>query len=59
MYINNVLSLYLSTKKRVNRLLPPEIVSFVNYPHEINKTSITPLKLYNVNQFTPSVKYFY
>ena len=42
----------------VNRQLPPEIVSFVNYPLEINKTSIIPLKLHNVNQFTPSVKFF-
>ena len=42
----------------VNRQLPPEITSFVNYPFEINKTSISPLKLHNVNQFTPSVKFF-
>ena len=26
---------------RVNRQLPPEIVSFVNYSPKINKTSIT------------------
>jgi len=45
-------------KLRVNSQLPFEIVSFVNYPSEINKTSITHLKLHNVNQFTPSVKYF-
>jgi len=29
-------------QQRVNRQLPHEIVSFVNYPPEINKTSITP-----------------
>jgi len=34
----------------------PKIVSFVNYAFDINKTSITPLKLHNVNQFSSSVK---
>jgi len=33
---------------RVNSQLSLEIVSFVNYPLEINKTSITLLKLHNV-----------
>jgi len=42
----------------VNRRLPFEIVSFVNYSPDVNKTSITPLKLHNVNQFTSSVKFF-
>jgi len=31
---------------------------FRQLPPEINKTSITPLKLHKVNQFTPSVKFF-
>jgi len=35
-----------------------EIVSFVNYFSEINKTLIIFLKLHKVNQFTPSVKFF-
>lgn len=39
-------------------ITPSEIESFVNYPSEINKTSITPLKLHNVNQFISSVKFF-
>jgi len=30
--------------KGVNRQLPPEIVSFANYPPEINKTSIYPFR---------------
>jgi len=30
--------------KQVNRQLSSEIVSFIDYPFEINKTSITPLK---------------
>jgi len=40
------------------KAITTEIVSFVNYLSEINKTSITSLKLHNVNYLLPPSNYF-
>lgn len=42
----------------VNRQLPLWNCKFCQLPYEINKTSITSMKLHNVNQFNLSVKFF-